>query len=608
MPLCQPDDFPAAMPSPQPVASAAAERAAVSGHTRQPIQPMSLRRVLGEGDDGRWFALNGGRLYCVQTLTGMFPDTGWHQPGEMGGLWSPPIKLFDGYWLGLRPARPAHAHAGADVATDEASEAENTAEITWLTQPDAWELTAEGAIHRYMLPALGLAVTRRAWIVPDVSALALDVSLAPLDAPGLHLAREIECGLVARSDLHGAWLAEERLGLADGDDEGAYDADLGAIMLTDTLHPAWTACVGAVGTTPVAHAIGPQVWGPQRTAGHGAGVALWYRLPLMGGPPTQLRFLLTGPTDDGQVASATFQAYAGSASARRHLEQAHKEAQARFTAPLTRCILRTPDAAFDELFAWSKANLAWLRLTIPGMGAAPMGGIPDFPWWFGCDSEYGLLPMLAAGQQGEAGEALRTLAALSQRANGNGRVLHEISSSGAVSEPGHLVETPLFTRALHAVYRWTGDRALLRDLYPFCAQGLLGYTLGERREAGELVPQGRSMIETPEMHADVQTLDVGAYTAEALDLLADLRDELGDEANAAEGALNGVPAALRASAGMRAEAERIRRHLRDEWWLPQEGFFADLRASEDELRRMLARFEALPAPDASVLLLSLIHI
>jgi len=70
--------------------------------------------------------------------------------------------------------------------------------------------------------------------------------------------------------------------------------------------------------------------------------------------------------------------------------------------------------------------------------------------------------------------------------------------------------------------------------------------------------------------------------------LSDLRDELGDEANAAEGALNGVPAALRASAGMRAEAERIRRHLRDEWWLPQEGFFADLRASEDELRRMLA--------------------
>src|SRR5215469_18343117 len=82
--------------SPQPVAS---RERSTARHVRE---SRSLHRTLGAGDEARWFLLSGGRLFCVQTLTGMFPDTGWHQPGEMGGLWSPPIKLFDGYWIGLR--------------------------------------------------------------------------------------------------------------------------------------------------------------------------------------------------------------------------------------------------------------------------------------------------------------------------------------------------------------------------------------------------------------------------------------------------------------------------------------------------------------------------
>lgn len=611
---------PNAQSAAQPIACASAGSDTAFGLPQQTVSPLSLRQTLGEGDARRWFALNGGRLYCVQTLTGMFPDTGWHQPGEMGGLWAPPIKLMDGYWLGLRPARTVQsAHAASMVAgaTDAtgafgaAAGPDEAADTTWLTQPDFWELTAEGALHRYTLPSLGLVVTRRAWIIPDASALVLDVSLASLASHetrrGSEAPREIECGLFARSDLHGAWLSEERLGLADGDDAGVYDPELGIITFGDTLHPDWTACMGAVGLAPVTHAIGKQVWGPQHTAGRGVGAALWYRLSLPDAQPARLSFLLTGPLHDGQSASATFRHYATSMPASRakpgRLEQAHNAARERFAAPFTRCILRSPDAAFDEVFAWAKANLTWLYLTIPGIGSAPMGGIADFPWWFGCDSEYGLLPMLAAGQQHEASAALRTLATLSQRANGNGRVVHEISSNGVVNEPGNLVETALFTRTLHAVYRWTGDRALLRDLYPFCARGLLGYALGACREADEVVPQGRSMVETPEMHANVQTLDVAAYCAEALDLLAELRDELGAEAeelDATNRTNSSVPAGPRTSADMRAEAKRIRRRLRDEWWLPQEDLFGDVRASEDELRRLLARLEANASADPSV--------
>src|ERR1700734_4377996 len=39
----------------------------------------------------------GDRAYLIGTQDGNFPDMGHHIPGEMGGLWLPPIKLIDGF-------------------------------------------------------------------------------------------------------------------------------------------------------------------------------------------------------------------------------------------------------------------------------------------------------------------------------------------------------------------------------------------------------------------------------------------------------------------------------------------------------------------------------
>src|SRR5260370_804511 len=197
--------------------------------------------------------------------------------------------------------------------------------------------------------------------------------------------------------------------------------------------------------------------------------------------------------------------------------------------------------------------------------------------------------MLPFGQGAEAGAALRTLAAVSRRQSSTGAVVHEAVASGIIRCPGNLVEVPLFVRALHSPYQWAGDRALLEELFPFCLEGMLGWALGRWLPAGEEVPQGRSMAETPEMHGGVQTLDVAAYTAEALDLLAELALDL-DAPGFDTPEL---------AASLRARAMRIREHVRHDWWLPGEGFFGDMRASRSELEAMLARFQALVAPDPS---------
>ena len=43
----------------------------------------------------------GTRAYSVGFEDGRFYANGWHITGEMGGVWTPPLKLVDGVWFGV---------------------------------------------------------------------------------------------------------------------------------------------------------------------------------------------------------------------------------------------------------------------------------------------------------------------------------------------------------------------------------------------------------------------------------------------------------------------------------------------------------------------------
>jgi hypothetical protein len=51
--------------------------------------------------DERRFVVAGPRAYEVGTEAGRYPAMGFHTRGEMGGIWSPPLKLLDGIWFGV---------------------------------------------------------------------------------------------------------------------------------------------------------------------------------------------------------------------------------------------------------------------------------------------------------------------------------------------------------------------------------------------------------------------------------------------------------------------------------------------------------------------------
>src|SRR5689334_25100273 len=44
---------------------------------------------------------SGTRAYSVGFEDGRFYANGWHITGEMGGIWTPPLKLADGVWFGV---------------------------------------------------------------------------------------------------------------------------------------------------------------------------------------------------------------------------------------------------------------------------------------------------------------------------------------------------------------------------------------------------------------------------------------------------------------------------------------------------------------------------
>src|SRR4029077_4763030 len=49
----------------------------------------------------RRFAAPGARAYELGTEDARYPAMGFHTRGEMGGIWTAPLKLLDGIWFGV---------------------------------------------------------------------------------------------------------------------------------------------------------------------------------------------------------------------------------------------------------------------------------------------------------------------------------------------------------------------------------------------------------------------------------------------------------------------------------------------------------------------------
>jgi hypothetical protein len=487
----------------------------------------------------------GDRFYAVSTEDGLYPATGWHTLGEMGGFWTPPLKLLDGVWFGL--------------------------DGSWLGgQAKAESFTAGQGYTRIGYDAGGVRVERTD-VAPDgVRAGLIGLKLTSAKA------RTVRLDVDAHSELMTAypwgWTTPDQQA-SNLPDTGAY-AD-GSLVFREQGTPKVPnasahdfAAMVAADRTPVAHQLGAAHRGPQdppvicpstgttpqrcddTAFGEGTGGRLSYDVKLPAGHGTTVWLAIAG-SDHGTAEARTA---LGTALRDPAGLLARKVAARRSVAANT--VVDLPgDRLLQQSVEWSKQNLAdsvqeardlGLRATEEGKQYPPVKGTlakarwigagwPDYPWIFGTDGEFTAFATVAAGQFDAIENHLRTLRDVSDVVNSrSGKVVHEVVSDGSVyfganDEKGNTDETAKYPSAAALVWRWTGDRSFLNDVYGFSVRNM-HYVVDKLDADGDGWPEGLGNVERPGM--GVEKLDNTVYTVRGLYDLADMARAKGDTATA----------------------------------------------------------------------------
>ncbi|MBO7748696.1 glycogen debranching protein [Paenibacillus sp. MWE-103] len=474
----------------------------------------------------------GNRTYLIGSQNGGFPDFGHHVKLEMGGLWLHPIKLLDGFWL--------HAADSGEAAG---------APGEWLTEADSFHNYPFFNEHRYALPGLGLEAVRRQFCPDDAEGLVVSYTLR--DTSGRD--RELDLRFLARTDLSPVWFSEGK-GIEDGFDEGRLSPEEGLFLARDAANP-WHVAVGA--DRPFASgAVGRELFGPHWTAGKGVSGELRYeRVAVPAGGESEIRLFVAGSYRSEEEAKQTFRRLAND-----HVRLWDEKCR-RYEGIAAQTVLTIPDKRLQRVFDWVKFHNDWFVRDVPEIGRGMGAGHPEYPWWFGCDNSYALLGLLPVGGLSMAQETLALLRKASDEANGNGRIIHELSTSGLVANPGNTQETAHFIQCVWEVFLWTGDTAFLRDMYPGVKRGL-AWLLEEMDPDGDLLPEGYGIIEIEGLN--VELIDSAVYTWSALNAGSRMAEVLGEP---------------RGAAAYADLAERLGAKINGDLWLEDEGLYADAMAS-----------------------------
>jgi glycogen debranching enzyme len=143
----------------------------------------------------------------------------------------------------------------------------------------------------------------------------------------------------------------------------------------------------------------------------------------------------------------------------------------RYAAIIDRARVTIPDQRWQEVYNWVRVNIGWLVRDVPGIGRGLGGGLMEYPWSFGTET-YSLQALIATGDFDLVKQTLRLLKNQSMKTNGNGRIVHEVTTNGAVSNRGNTQETAQFILTVGRLVEWTGDLDFAREMYPAIKMGI----------------------------------------------------------------------------------------------------------------------------------------
>ncbi|SEQ35230.1 glucosidase family protein [Microlunatus flavus] len=481
--------------------------------------------------------------WVLGSADGRFPAAGFHTRGEMGGFWTPSLKLLDGVWFGI----------GA----------------SWIG-PGTRTTTGWGYV-RTDLPATDGVAASRTDLVPDG---------VPGALVGLTLQSSTTRTVVLRADAHSELMGSYPWGESTPSQTDVNLADTGAVDGTalvfrdrgtppgpnQTAHD-WAAAFGSA-VAPTTTALGRNFRGPQDPVvvcpasgpdaptqparcddtayGKGTGGQLAYKLALTKDQPVTVWFGVGGSRSGPDGAKAALSRLLADPDAALAAKVRKREKVASST------VVSLPgDPLMESSVAWSKQMLAAsvqrsddvaLRVVDAGKAyPAPVAtldsmrwigaGWPDYTWLFGTDGEFTAFASVAAGQFGPIKAHLRTLRDVSEAVNGgSGKIVHEVTPDGAVyfganADEGNTDESAKYPSAVALVWRWTGDKKFLRDLYPASVRAMRH--VASLDTDGDGWPGGLGNVERSGMGSE--KLDNAVYTIRGYADLADLAKARGDQ-------------------------------------------------------------------------------
>lgn len=419
---------------------------------------------------GSPYVTAGNRLYMVGHQDGTFPALGWHIKGEMGGIWNHPIKLMDGFEVEM-------AINDRVLQLNKASE--------FVNYPYANK-------HVFEFEEEGLVIERIQFVPDNIQGILIQFVIKNNNTKKI----DGKVKFTGHTNLRPTWLGE-RSNMMDSKDSSILEENYWVVK--DSLNT-WYTIFGsdqkAISSEELKNSDKP----------NGVSNSLEYVVAIPAQSEKTLNIALAGSYDSREDATNTYN------NILKNFVPMAKAKKARYKELANQSKLTIPDKHLQETFEWLKYNCDWLVRTIPEIGSGIGAGIPDYPWYFGVDSEYALKGYMAIGQDEIVEQTIRLLDSVSMAVNGNGRILHEMSTNGIVFNKGNINETPQFASLIWEIYKWNGDKEFLKKYFPTVKKGLK-WLLEENDDNKNLFPDGFGMMEIHGL--DSEMIDVAAYTQKA---------------------------------------------------------------------------------------------
>lgn len=478
------------------------------------------------------FVAAGDRAYLVGYQNGTFPDLGWHVEGEMGGIWNHPIKLMDGFTNSVQLDGSSYC----------------------LDRADQFVNFPFGNKHVFESTIPNLEISRFQFVPDAIEGVIIEYTFTNKSIQK----QTFDFNFSGYTDLMPAWLGE-RVGMIDDVDNLVFDEIRQAWRGKDQSNE-WYVLFGSNEIAIQSESADSNCsYSPQ---GKGTSANLQYKISLKSKEEKTIKVFIAGSYTSQKNVEKTYDLLA------QHYETYLKDKIKHYERIASMSKLTIPDKELQEAFEWVKYNTEWLVRDVPEVGRGLGAGMPDYPWWFGVDNEYTLKGAIATGRKDLVYRTIELIHKLSE-SNGNGQVIHEVSTNGVIFNQGNINETPQFTSLIWWVYQWTGDREFLEKYYPFIKKGLK-WLMEEKDKDGNLFPDGYGMMEIHGLESEM--IDVAVYTQKAFANAAKMAKVMGEEDKAKS---------------YQQTADLLKDKINEEFWVEEFNSFADFIGTTSEALNLI---------------------